>query len=125
MSALPEARAHLVKAREFLDAAENNREFELYSAATSSAIIAAINAKDAICLRLTGVTGKSDDHSDAIAELKAAGPSVAGLAPTLSRLLRLRTRAQYGAVAVAAADAAKAIEWATRMVDEAAAVVSD
>jgi len=47
VGALEESRAHLRKAREFLDAASLEVELELYSAAASSAVLAGINAKDA------------------------------------------------------------------------------
>lgn len=48
MSALTEARAHLAKAREFLDAAELSLEVDLYNAASSNAVISGINSKDAV-----------------------------------------------------------------------------
>lgn len=47
MSALEEARLHLAKAREFLDAAETSRDLGLDNAAASNAVISAINSKDA------------------------------------------------------------------------------
>ena len=85
MSALQESRAHLAKAREFLEAGVISRDLELFEAATSAAVISGINSKDAICLRLVGVTRRSENHTDAVAELKAVGPAGARLAPTLSR----------------------------------------
>ena len=91
MGALEESRAHLRKAREFLDAARLEVERDLYSAAASSAILAGINAKDAICLRLTGRTGKSDDHRSAVPEPAAAGPAGKALESTFRRLLGLKT----------------------------------
>lgn len=124
MSALTQARDHLAKAREFLEAAEIDLDLELFSAATSHAVIAGINSKDAICLRLTGRTTKGDNHHEAVAELKAAGPEGADVAATMSRLVKLKTKAQYLAPAIARTDASKAVEWATRMVEQAVAVVS-
>ena len=56
MTALADARSHLAKAREFLEAARSSHEQDMFNAAASNAVIAGINAKDAICLRLTGVT---------------------------------------------------------------------
>lgn len=123
MSALSDARAHLRKAREFLEAAELNMECDLYNAATSSAVTSGINAKDAICLALTGKTGKSDNHSDAVVELRAAGPATKSLATTLGRLLKLKNKSQYQTLDVARADAAKALEWATALVEGAAGIV--
>jgi predicted Zn-dependent protease len=95
MTVSEEAQLHLAKAREFLEAAEGSRDRKLYNAATSDAIISAINSKDAICLALTGRTSKSDNHADAVPELKRAGPAGADLSPTLNRLLKLKTKSQY------------------------------
>jgi len=121
---LNDARAHVSKAREFLEAAEVNRGLELFNAATSAAVISGINSKDAICTTLTGRTGKADAHAEAIAELRAAGPAGVALTSTLSRLLKLKTKSQYQPVSVAAADATKAVEWATRLLEGADEVVS-
>lgn len=69
MTALDEARAHLAKAREFLEAAELTNDLQLFNAAASNAVTSGINSKDAICLALTGRTRKSDNHAEAVAEL--------------------------------------------------------
>lgn len=114
-----DAHRHVRKAREFLDAAGLELEHELYTAAASSAVLAGINAKDAICLQLTGRTGKSDDHRSAVPELAAAGPAGKALESTLRRLLALLTTAPYQAVPIGRIDATKAIAWATRIVDTA------
>lgn len=95
MTPSEEAQLHLSKAGEFLEAAQANWDRKLYNAATSDAIISAINSKDAICIALTGRTSKSDNHLDAVAELKRAGPAGADLSSTLNRLLKLKTRSQY------------------------------
>lgn len=115
MTALTDARAHLSKSREFLQAAEINRDLDLYNAATSAAVISAINSKDVICLALLGRTRKAENHNEAVFELKAAGAAGAVLAPTLGRLLKLKTKSQYQSIAISAPDAAKAVEWAKRM----------
>ena len=124
MTALSEARAHLEKAREFLDAAQTSLEFEQFNAATSNAVLSGINSKDAVCLTLSGRTRKADNHAEAVAELKAAGPTGASLAPTLSRLLKLKTKSQYQSVSIAISDARKALEWATRLLEGAEEAVS-
>lgn len=123
MSALSDARAHLRKAREFLDAAELSLDGDLHNAATSSAVTSGINAKDAVCLALTGTTGKSENHLEAVAELRAAGQASRSLAPTLGRLLKLKNKSQYQTVDVARADAVKAVGWATTLVDGASGIV--
>ena len=73
MSALTDAKAHLAKAREFLEAAELNNDLALYNAATSNAVTSGVNSKDAICLKLSGWTGKSENHAEVIIELKSTG----------------------------------------------------
>ncbi len=123
MSTLHDARAHQAKAREFLDAGRCSFDLKLFNAATSVAVISGINSKDAICLRLTGTTRKADGHNEAVAELEAAGPAGAALAPTLGRLLRLKTKSQYLSASVAAADASKALDWAARLLEGAEDVV--
>ncbi len=125
MTALEEARLHLAKAQEFLDAAQTSRDLGLDNAAASNAVISAINSKDAICLALTGRTGKSDNHATAIEELRRSGPAGAELTTTLSRLLNLKTRSQYASRSVSAADAGKAVEWASRIHVAAEGVVRD
>jgi uncharacterized protein (UPF0332 family) len=116
VGARDDALSHLSKAREFLDAARLELDAELFTAAASSAVLAGINAKDAICLRLTGRTGKSEDHRAAVPELAAAGPAGKVLESTFRRLLALKTSAQYQAAPISRTDATKAVEWATRMV---------
>ena len=124
MTALDEARAHLAKAREFLEAADLTNDLQLYNAAASNAVTSGINSKDAICLTLTGRTKKSDNHAEAIAELKGAGSAGRDSSATLSRLLRLKSKSQYQAASVSAADAAKSIDWATRLFETARNIAS-
>lgn len=124
MGALEEARQYLAKAREFLEAAQVNLDLDLFNAATSNAVISGINAKDAICSKVTGRTGKSDDHNAAVDELSRSGPDGKSVAPTLRRLLTLKQKAQYQEMSVAAADAKRAIKWAELIYEKAQEVVS-
>ena len=119
MSALTDAKGHLAKAREFLEAAELNEDLALHNAATSNAVTSGVNSKDAICLKLTGRTGKAENHAEAIAELKATGAAGRAQATTFGRLLRLKARSQYQTVSISASDATKAIEWAARLLQAA------
>ena len=120
---LRDARAPLDKAREFLSAAEIELDGEWYNAATSSAVLSGINSKDAVCLKLTGRTGKAQDHNSAVPELRKAGPRAAPLAPVLARLLKLKTRSQYQTASVAKREAESAVRWATQMYDTAEQIV--
>ncbi len=72
-----------------------------------------------------GRTSKSDNHAQAVEELRKSGPAGASLTSTLSRLLNLKTRSQYASRSVSAADASKAVEWASRMHMAAEGVVRD
>ncbi|MGH9040565.1 MAG: HEPN domain-containing protein [Acidimicrobiia bacterium] len=120
----PAARAHLVKAQEFLLAAELTLDQGLFNAAASNAVSCGINAKDTICHSLTGRSGAHQDHQQAVAELRDSGPAGAALAPTLRRLLALKTKSQYQAAPVGRAEATRAVEWAGRLHDRALEVVT-
>ena len=124
MRSLDEAKAHLEKAEEFLVAAVHNHDLGLYSAATSDAVVSGINAKDAICLKLTGSTRKADDHTAAVAELRRAGREGAQLAQTLDRLLKLKSKAQYQTSAIPARDADHALRWAGKLSEAARRIVT-
>lgn len=123
LTALSDARAHLRKARQFFESANLSHDFELYDAAASSAVVSGINSKDAICLALTGKTTKSEDHTQAVRELRQSGPVGSAIASTFSRLLGLKTPAQYLSKETAQSQAETSIEWAQRMYDAAEAVV--
>lgn len=124
MSALHDAQAHLAKAKEFLEAAELSLDAALFNAATSDAVVSGINSKDAICLKLTGQTMKSDAHNTAPAELRRAGKAGADLEATFKRLLNLKSRSQYQAMSVQRRQAREAVAWAERMYVAARAVVN-
>ena len=124
MSSLDDARAHLVKARAFLKAAEQNDDAALYDPATSNAVLSGINSKDAICLKLTGKTGKSENHDQAVKELGSSGQVGRTVSPIFARLLKLKPKSQYQAAATSASDAAKAIGWAQKLLDTASDVVT-
>lgn len=123
MNALQKALSHLAKADEFLQAAEISLASALFNAATSDAVVSGINAKDAICLKLTGTTGKADRHGSAVDELSRTGQLGRDLAPTLSRLLQLKTKSQYQSATVAQIDAVRAVEWARRLRDAATGIL--
>jgi uncharacterized protein (UPF0332 family) len=125
VTALQAAKEHLAKAREFLEVAELSHDLDLYNAAASNAVTSGINCKDAICLTVTGRSDKNDNHNQAIAELKTSGRVGNRLATTFSRLLKLKSKAQYQSESISATDAAKAVDWAAKMLDSARSVVRD
>ncbi len=97
MTYLADAKAHLDKAREFLESARDEYDYERYNAAVSSAVVSGINSKDAICLKTTGRTNKSENHNEALRELRSSGPDGASLEVTFRRLLGLKPKSQYQA----------------------------
>ena len=125
MSALRDARLHMDKAREFLEAAEANHDLDLYNAAASAAVTSGINSKDAVCLATKGATGRSDNHTDAVGELRRSGPIGAAIASTFNRLLGVKTRAQYQTRATTAKASQDALIWAERMYEAAQRAVPE
>lgn len=125
MTALQAAKEHLAKAREFLQVAELSHDLDMYNAAASNAVTSGINSKDAICLTVTGRSEKNDNHNQAIAELKTSGRVGNGLATTFSRLLKFKSKAQYQSESISATDAAKAVDWAAKMLVSARSVVHE
>jgi hypothetical protein len=123
MTPLQAARGHLAKAQEFLSEAKSALVNGHPNAATSNAVIAGINAKDAICLVLVGATSKADDHRHAVGELRKAGTIGARLAVTLDRLLKPKTRSQYQSLSMVIKDTEAAVNQAGRLVEEARRVV--
>ena len=75
MSRSLQVRQHLNKADEFLAAARLGLDAGLANAAASNAVLSGINSKDAICLALTSRTSKSQNHLQAVEELRRAGRS--------------------------------------------------
>lgn len=123
MTVTETARRHLDKAEEFLTEAHSSMRGGRPNVAASNAVIAGINAKDAICLALVGETSKSSDHRSAVGELRRAGSVGTDLSVTLDRLLKIKTKSQYQSVSVGAKDAEVAVRYADRMVEGARQVL--
>lgn len=111
-----QVRSYAGKAQEYFDAARSELAAERYVAATSLAIHAAINAADAVCGARLGVRAAGDAHDQALALLRTAGADGTGVEKELSRLLPLKTKAEYEPDDVAAGVATKAVERAERCV---------
>lgn len=124
MSYLTDAKAHLDKAREFLESARDEYDFARYNAAVSSAVISGINSKDAICLKATRKTSKTENHNEAVRELRSSGSDGAALETTFRRLLALKPKSQYQASPVSVSGSRDAVNWAQRMYDVAVVVVT-
>jgi hypothetical protein len=83
------------------------------------------DSKGAICLRLTGRTGKTDNHASALNELTAAGPQGAALESTFRRLLSLKTKSQNQGSSFSASDGRRSVEQATKMLEVATRVAAN
>lgn len=114
----------MVKSREFLDAAILALEAEMFNAASSNAVLSAINSKDAICLKRTGRTNKPEGHDEGAVELERSCAEGREIVPTFRRLLRVKPKAQYQEGAVSRSDALKAVAQAERMWQVAQRVVT-
>lgn len=119
MTRKDEARPHLEKAQELLDAARLVLEYGHNNAACSLSVTAGINSKDVVCILSTGRTDKSDSHDKAVEDLSKSGPAGAHAAPTLKRLLTKKTKSQYSAPSVTQSDAEQCVKQAGRLVDDA------
>lgn len=119
MTRKDEARPHLAKAREYLDAARTALEHGHHNAACSLSVTSGINAKDVICIVSVGSTDKSDRHDKAVDELRKSGPVGMAMAETLRKLLGAKSKSQYSAASVSRSDADAAIKRAERMCDAA------
>ncbi|WP_148613421.1 hypothetical protein [Nocardioides rubriscoriae] len=120
------ARDYLDKARQFLLVAESALN-GADNAAASNAVHAGISAKDAICTVLSGRTAKTDDHRQAVTELRTAlghRPEAAGAAKALRSLLSTKTPAQYSSKLVDHTKASKAVSDAELLVELAARVLA-
>lgn len=88
-------RSYLAKSVEFFDAASAELEAGRPIAATSLAIHAAINAADVVCGAVIGERSAGQDHQQALVLLQRCGPAGGDLARSLTRLLPLKSRAEY------------------------------
>ena len=105
-------RAYAGKAQEFAYAARSELNAGRHIAATSLAIHAAINAADAVCGARLGQRAAGEDHDHVLALLRQAGPDGAKMERELSRLLPLKTKAQYEPDDIASSVAEKSVERA-------------
>lgn len=112
-----QARAYVAKAEEYLAAAVAELEADRAVASTSLAIHAGINAADAVTGMRLGQRAAGQEHDDAIALLRTAGPDGIAAAKELGRLLPMKTRAEYEPDDIPKSDAAKAVERARRTVE--------
>lgn len=119
-----QARAYAGKAQEYLDAARQELEANRRIAATSLAIHAAINAADTVTGVRTGQRAAGQNHDEALALLRDAGPDGVELHTQLARFLPMKAKAEYDPDDIPRAAAGKAVERARRCVQIAQRVVA-
>jgi len=117
-------RGRLAKAEQFLEVAENTREFaddeaEVGDALVSLYVLAGIAASDVLCCKSLGHYVQGDDHQQAVAELSKVTPGGKALGKDLRALLALKSRAGYGAASVRADERKRACRGAESLVEAA------
>lgn len=105
-------RAKLAKAEEYLAMAELASDGYL-DASVSLAVSAAINAADVLCLTAAGNYPSGQNHDRAPALLKKAGMSIES--SQLTRVLGVKTKAQYSPARCTVTDATEAVKGAQRL----------
>ncbi|MGH2939514.1 MAG: hypothetical protein ACRDPE_15505 [Solirubrobacterales bacterium] len=117
-------RGRLAKAEQFLEVAENTREFaddeaEVGDALVSLYVLAGIAASDVLCCKSLGHYVQGDDHQQAVAELSKVTPGGKALGKDLRALLALKSRAGYGATSVRTDERKRACRRAESLVEAA------
>lgn len=118
-----QVRMYVAKAEEYVTAAAAELDAGRTIAATSLAVHAAINAMDALTGARVGRRAAGQNHDEALALLREAGPDGVSVAKDLSRLLPVKTKVEYEPENVPRSVASKAVERARRCVDVARRVV--
>ena len=85
-------------------------------AALSLAVLAGINAADALCLSRLGRHAHTRSHHDAISYLRECGPAGDNVARQLQRLLDNKSKAQYSIYRCTPTEARDAYRRAERIV---------
>jgi uncharacterized protein (UPF0332 family) len=97
MAVRSEASAKLSKAEEFLLVADTALTCECYDASVSTAVSAAINAADVLCLEVLGAYSTGPSHELIFSMLRKCGTSGESVARHFRPILKLKIRAQYSA----------------------------
>lgn len=78
-------------------------------------MLAGIAASDAACCARLGVRARGQPHPEAVDLLGTVEPRGADMAKDLQRLLNRKDDSQYGVAFVSAAEAARMVGWARRL----------
>jgi hypothetical protein len=113
-----DAAGYLAKASDWLESARQNLDAARWDVAAGSAVTAGINACDAFCGALLGERA-GGEHDEAVALLASLSEDGRQASRQLSQLLRFKTPAQYDPLPMSEADARRAVELASRLVQRA------
>lgn len=119
-----QARSYVAKADEYLAAATSELDAGRLIAATSLAVHAGINAADAVTGTRIGHRAAAQDHDEVLKLLHEAGQDGVEVERNLSRLLPLKTKAEYEPDDIPLSAAKRAVERAGRCVAIATRVAS-
>ena len=106
----------MAKAKEFLADAQDALAKNRPNVACSSAVNAAINANDALCLARLQRYSTAPNHSQALVLARSCGAVGRQVATTLERVLKAKDKAQYDTASVTPVDAARVVERAAKVV---------
>ena len=110
-------------ARGFREVAESASDSGHRNQAASNAILAAIAANDALCLRRIGRRSQGESHMEAVRVLQEAcrgsvwEEQAAQTAQQLRDIIRLKSAAQYGGRPLSAATVAKLLRQVERLIE--------
>lgn len=119
-SRLAQADAYLVAARLVV---EDGTEVANPGVAGALAVLAAIAAADAACCARLAARARGQDHRESVALVATVAPHGPAMAKDLQRLLDRKDTVHYGATMITAAEGARMVSWAARLLGHAHAVV--
>jgi hypothetical protein len=118
-----EAQTRLTQAERFVFVAslvlDDDGEVAAPGVAGALAVLSGIAASDAACCARLGERARGQSHQEAVALLATVEPGGKEMAKDLKRLLRLKDDAHYGMAFISAGEAARMVEWTSRLLDRA------
>lgn len=122
-----EALNRLAQADAFLTAAalvvDDDTDTANPGIAAALAFLAGIAASDAACCARLGQRARGQSHLEAVALIAAVAPHGEAMGKDLERLVARKDAVHYGAALVTAAEAARMVSWARRLVNRARTAV--
>jgi hypothetical protein len=114
------ANVYIKRAEQCKNAMQRSFEACEWDACVSNAILCAISSADAYCVHKNGIRSAGDDHREAALLFRSTGPSDPDIGRAyehLSKLLDIKSIAQYGDRSQDEKDAVQAVKHAERLFD--------